>query len=40
MQGIIVTPNGDVWALDLQKDQVVYLPKGDPSQGEVLLPLH
>jgi hypothetical protein len=32
MQGIIVAPNGDVWALDFEKDQVVYLPKGDPSQ--------
>jgi hypothetical protein len=32
MQGIIVTPNGDVWTLDFEKDQVVYLPKGDPSQ--------
>src|SRR5208337_2970023 len=28
MQGIIVTPNGDVWALDNDKDQIVYLPKG------------
>lgn len=32
MQGIIVTPTGDVWALDFEKDQVVYLPKGDPSR--------
>lgn len=32
MQGIIVTPNSDVWALDFEKDQVVYLPKGDPNQ--------
>jgi len=32
MQGIIVTPNGDVWALDFEKDQVVYLPKGDVSK--------
>ena len=32
MQGIIVAPNGDVWALDFGKDQVVYLPKGDPSK--------
>jgi streptogramin lyase len=32
MQGIIVTPNGDVWALDFGKDKVVYLPKGDPSK--------
>jgi hypothetical protein len=32
MQGIIVAPNGDVWALDFEEDQVVYLPKGDPDQ--------
>ena len=35
MQGIIATPNGDVWALDFGKDTVVYLPKGDASQGKV-----
>ena len=40
MQGIIVTPNGDVWALDFGDDKVVYMPKGDPSQGEVLLPVN
>ena len=32
MQGIIVTPNGDVWALDFGDDKVVYMPKGDPSK--------
>jgi hypothetical protein len=32
MQGIIVTPNGDVWALDFTNDRVVYLPQGDPSK--------
>jgi DNA-binding beta-propeller fold protein YncE len=32
MQGIIVAPNGDVWALDFGDDKVVYLPKGDPSK--------
>ena len=32
MQGIIVTPNGDVWALDFGDDKVVYLPKGDPAK--------
>jgi hypothetical protein len=31
MQGIIVTPNGDVWALDFGDDKVVYLPGGDPK---------
>jgi DNA-binding beta-propeller fold protein YncE len=32
MQGIIVAPNGDVWALDFEKDQVAYLPKGDATK--------
>ena len=36
MQGIIVTPSGDVWALDFQNDDVVYLPKGDPNQVRFL----
>jgi streptogramin lyase len=36
MQGIIATPNGDVWALDNDKDQIVYLPKGDAAQGRIL----
>jgi streptogramin lyase len=34
MQGIVVTPNGDVWALDFEKDRVVYLPKGDASKAK------
>src|SRR5208337_103926 len=36
MQGIIVTPNGDVWAADTVKSQLVHFPKGDPAKGEVL----
>src|SRR5271166_1638942 len=36
MQGIITTPNGDVWALDNDKDQIVYLPKGDATKGRIL----
>lgn len=36
MQGIITTPNGDVWALDNEKDQIVYLPKGDAAKGRIL----
>lgn len=32
MQGVIVTPNGDVWALDFSDDKVVYLPGGDPAK--------
>jgi hypothetical protein len=34
MQGIIVTPGGDVWALDFGDDTVVYMPKGDPSKAK------
>ncbi len=34
MQGIIVTPNGDVWALDFGDDKVVHMPKGDPSKAK------
>ena len=36
MQGIIVTPGGDVWALDNEKDQIVHLPKGDATKGRIL----
>jgi DNA-binding beta-propeller fold protein YncE len=36
MQGIITTPNGDVWALDNGKSQVVYMPKGDATKGRIL----
>jgi hypothetical protein len=36
MQGIIVTPSGDVWAADTVGSQLVHLPKGDPSKGQVL----
>jgi hypothetical protein len=32
MQGIIVTPKGDVWALDVEKAQVIYMPQGDPAR--------
>ena len=32
MQGVIVTPNGDVWAVDFGDDKVVYMPKGDPTK--------
>jgi streptogramin lyase len=34
MQGIIVTPNGDVWALDWADDKVVYMPKGDAGKAK------
>jgi hypothetical protein len=32
MQGIIVAPNADVWALDLEKDQLVHMPERDPNK--------
>jgi hypothetical protein len=34
MQGIIVTPNGDVWTLDFGKDQIIHLPQGDVSKAK------
>jgi hypothetical protein len=36
MQGIIATPSGDIWALDLEHSQIVYMPKGDPAKGQLL----
>ena len=36
MQGIITTPNGDVWALDNENSQIVHLPKGDAAKGRIL----
>jgi hypothetical protein len=36
MQGIIATPNGDIWALDVDNAQIVHLPKGDPDKAEFL----
>ncbi|MGZ4379311.1 MAG: hypothetical protein ACXVRY_14650 [Gaiellaceae bacterium] len=36
MQGIITTLNGDVWALDNEKSQIVHLPKGDAAKGRIL----
>jgi streptogramin lyase len=36
MQGIIAGPNGDIWALDTMKGQVVHFPNGDPAKGELL----
>jgi DNA-binding beta-propeller fold protein YncE len=34
MQGVIVTPAGDVWALDFGDDKVVYMPGGDPAKAK------
>jgi hypothetical protein len=36
MQGIIVTPAGDVWALGASKSQLVYFPKGDLTKGRIV----
>jgi hypothetical protein len=36
MQGIIVTPNGDVWAVGISKRQLLYFPKGDWTEGRIL----
>jgi hypothetical protein len=36
MQGVIVTPSTDVWVLGLSKNQLVYIPKGDPSKAKLL----
>jgi streptogramin lyase len=36
MQGILVAPNGDVWAVDNGNSQIVHLPGGDPSKGRIL----
>jgi hypothetical protein len=36
MQGIIVTPSGDVWVLGIEKRQLVHFPKGDLTKGEIV----
>lgn len=36
MQGIIVTPSGDVWALGLSKSQLLYFPNGDWTKGKIV----
>ena len=36
MQGIIVTPSGDVWALGIEKSQLVFFPKGDYKNGRIV----
>jgi len=36
MQGIIVTPSGDVWVLGVEKRQLVYFPKGDLTKGRIV----
>jgi hypothetical protein len=34
MQGIIATPNGDIWAVDTINAQIVHLPNEDPSKAQ------
>jgi hypothetical protein len=36
MQGVIVTPSGDVWVLGVEKNQLVHFPKGDLTQGRIV----
>ena len=36
MQGILVAPNGDVWILDNEKNQLVEFPGGDISKGKFI----
>ncbi len=36
LQGIIATPNGDIWSADLTGSQLIHLPKGDAAKGELL----
>ena len=36
LQGVIVTPRGDIWVADTTESQLVHIPQGDPAKGEVL----
>ena len=36
LQGVIVTPGGDIWVADTTLSQLIHIPKGDPAKGEVL----
>ena len=36
MQGVIVTPSGDVWVLGIEKRQLVHFPKGDLTKGRIV----
>jgi sugar lactone lactonase YvrE len=36
MQGVIVTPSGDVWVLGIEKRQLAYFPKGDIANGRIV----
>ena len=36
MQGVIVTPSGDVWVVGLSKNQLVFFPKGDLTKAKLV----
>jgi hypothetical protein len=36
MQGVIVTPSGDVWAVGASKSQLIYFPEGDLTKGRIV----
>ncbi len=36
MQGIIATPAGDIWALGIEKRQLVHFPGGDIARGRIV----
>jgi hypothetical protein len=36
LQGIIVAPSGDVWALGASKSQLIIFPKGDLTKGRIV----
>src|SRR5208282_3305580 len=36
MQGVIVTPSGDVWVVGASKNQLVHFPKGDLTKGRIV----
>ena len=36
MQGVIVTPGGDVWVVGIGKNQLVFFPKGDITKGRIV----
>ena len=36
MQGISVTPGGDVWAVGISKSQLLFFPKGDYKNGRIV----
>jgi len=36
MQGVLVAPNGDIWTVDNENNQIVHLPGGDVSKGRIL----